>query len=183
MDTSTHQLPEQSAIVVEYPGYVRNVAKAVQTLGSEETLQSCIEENSSFLKLRQRPNDPYCHPIFGDRQATAGVLLRISRKLGDEDAPVKVQVAARVERTYQFNTLSDYQYLPVNDAKVRPRAATAAPTAPATEAPEQQEPFQDMQPLLLVPPLFTRVDVALDYAYKQVKGKPAGEASTMQRHM
>jgi general transcription factor 3C polypeptide 5 (transcription factor C subunit 1) len=160
MDTSTHQLPEQAAIVVEYPGYVRNVAKAVQTLGSEETLQNCIEENS-----------------------TAGVLLRISRKLGDEDAPVKVQVAARVERTYQFNTLSDYQYLPVNDAKVRPRAATAAPTAPATEAPEQQEPFQDMQPLLLVPPLFTRVDVALDYAYKQVKGKPAGEASTMQRHM
>jgi hypothetical protein len=168
MAEQVHQVPAQSAILVEYPGYVRNKARAVETLGSEGALHECIRQNAGFLKLRQRPSDPFCHAIFGERHGTAGLVLRISRKRGDEAAPVKVQVAARVERAYKFNALSDYQYLPLHDGKVRPTTVSGAGGS------EQVEPFNAKQPLLLVPPLFTRADVALDYAFKQVRGKPAG---------
>ena len=74
-EASAHTLPAASAVVIEYPGYVRNVSRAVETLGSEDALRKCVEENSSFLKLRQRPSDPFCHPIFGERHAAPGLLL------------------------------------------------------------------------------------------------------------
>ncbi|CAG8472945.1 1742_t:CDS:2 [Racocetra fulgida] len=63
-------LPTQQCFVVEYPGNVKNIDKALQTLGGQKGLK----------KLRFRPDNPFCHPINGDIIPTANLLLKVTRR-------------------------------------------------------------------------------------------------------
>lgn len=64
----------------------------------------------AFLKLRLRPDDPYSHPLFGERSSQQnGLLLRIARPKGQPDAAPAVRCIARVTASYAFNGLADYQ--------------------------------------------------------------------------
>lgn len=45
-----------------------------------------------------RPQEPLCHALFGDRQRTQGLLLRIGRRIGgdsDEEGEVSIKVRLR----------------------------------------------------------------------------------------
>jgi hypothetical protein len=63
----------------------------------------------AFLKLRLRPEDPYSHPLFGERAQQAGLLLRIARPKGQPEAAPSVTCVSRVAATYAFNGMADYQ--------------------------------------------------------------------------
>ena len=52
------------------------------------------------LELRFRPEDPYCHPAFGQSRASTGLLLRLSKRKGAA-APC-AEVVARVRTAYHF---------------------------------------------------------------------------------
>lgn len=70
----------------------------------------CSSAQPAFLKLRLRPDDPYSHPLFGERSSQQnGLLLRIARPKGQPDAAPAVHCVARVTASYAFNGLADYQ--------------------------------------------------------------------------
>lgn len=52
------------------------------------------------MELRFRPEDPYCHPVFGELHSATGLLLRISKKQG-EDKP-SAEIVTRVNHAYHF---------------------------------------------------------------------------------
>jgi len=72
------------------------------------------------LELRFRPEDPYCHPAFGQSRASTGLLLRLSKRKGAA-APC-AEVVARVRTAYHFEGMADFQHVvPVHAAQTRKR--------------------------------------------------------------
>jgi general transcription factor 3C polypeptide 5 (transcription factor C subunit 1) len=55
---------------------------------------------SARLELRFRPEDPFCHPAFGESRASTGLVLRLSRRKGA--AAPRAEVVARVRTAYHF---------------------------------------------------------------------------------
>lgn len=90
-------VPAKSATAIEYPGFVKNVDAALETLGGTSTVTAALVNDVSPVLVRFRPKDSLCHPVFADRQSTTNLLVKLSRKTGDEDAPVKAEVVSRVE--------------------------------------------------------------------------------------
>lgn len=152
-------VPDAEAVVVEYPGYVRDLQAVMQTLGGSSALAAAATGGNSVLQLRFRPDDPMSHPLYGERQATNGLLLKLKRHGADpENLQVSAEVVARVHNKFTFTGMADYQYLPFDPSASA--AASSASTGPYGE---------EVQPLLCVPPLFTKSDVPLDYAFKQFR--------------
>ncbi|AES79207.2 general transcription factor 3C polypeptide 5 [Medicago truncatula] len=79
-------LPEPQGFLVHYPGYPSTTSRAVDTLGGSQGILKARSSQANKLELRFRPEDPYCHPAFGERRPTNALLLKISkRKLPDDD--------------------------------------------------------------------------------------------------
>lgn len=155
----TQPVPSREAFLVEFPGYVRNYQAAVNTLGGVDALTKAASSDDSVLQLRFRPDDPYAHPLYGERQAAKGLLLKIARKVADpSQGSVTAEVLACVNSKFTFSGMADYQYLPVDSSKSGKASST-------TMGPYGEE----TQPLLCVPPLFTKADVPLDYAFKNFR--------------
>lgn len=167
-------VPKASCIAIEYPGYIRNHQKAILTLGGEGSVQEAAEVDGAALKLRFRPDDPTSHPAFAEKQTTRHLLLRISRKAessGSDGADgVRAEVAARIATTFRFTGMADFQYLPFD----REQLTRSYDGLPPSNQPEVAEPSKTAHPFLLVPPLFSKVDIPLDYGFRQFKAaKPA----------
>ena len=73
------------------------------------------------MELRFRPEDTYCHPIFGDYTITSNLLLKVTRKKPSAGAapqavqnptPFQAEIVGRVTATYQFKGMADFQYIP-----------------------------------------------------------------------
>ncbi|EPS67527.1 hypothetical protein M569_07249 [Genlisea aurea] len=65
---------------VNYPGYPSSVERAIETLGGSHGILKVHADKSKKLELRFRPEDPYSHPAFGERQSCNNFLLKISKK-------------------------------------------------------------------------------------------------------
>lgn len=163
----TQQVPAAQFAALEYPGYVRNVPRALQTLGGEQAVQAALMAGSgAYLKLNFRPQEPTSHPIFGDKHETSQLLVRISRKKvrrGASEQPPKVEIVGRVTTSIRFGGLADFAYLPVdNGNNSRDYSRT-----PEINHPDKAEPSALHEPLLIIPPLFSKVDVPMEYGFKQ----------------
>lgn len=154
-------------IALEYPGYIRNVKKAIYSLGGEEGLAAAGDSDGGFIKLSFRPDEPMSHPIYGERQPHSALLLRISRPKGQPDQDPKLQIVGTVSSAVCFHGLADYQYLPIGSS----HTTRDYSNSPAANMPERAEPSGVAEPLLCVPPLFSKNDVPFDYAYKQHQHK------------
>lgn len=78
-------VPKKRLLAVQYPGHVTNVTRALHTLGGLPAIAQARSSDLNFLELRYRPEDPFCHPLFGDHQETANLLLKIRRhRIGDK---------------------------------------------------------------------------------------------------
>lgn len=55
-----------SFLVVEYPGFVENVSRAIDHLQGESSIQQILTAPDPLLKLNFRPSDPNSHPLFGE---------------------------------------------------------------------------------------------------------------------
>ena len=82
MASVTQSIPDKKALLVEYPGFVRNSDAAIQTLGGLDAISAITVGSSQMLSLYFRPGDPLSHPLLGYKQHTQGLLLRITRKTG-----------------------------------------------------------------------------------------------------
>jgi hypothetical protein len=183
-DADVHELavPHLEAVAIEFPGYIRNPDRALAALGGPAAAAAALDARASVLKCWLRPEDPLSHPLFGERRRARSVLLRVARPRttttnaagatstasgpsasdpADGDA-VTVTAIATVGASYRFNGLADYQYLPV-DLKAAVRSFAALPEK---NRPESAEVYKRPQPFLLVPPLFSKTDVAMDFAFK-----------------
>jgi hypothetical protein len=80
-------LPNEEAFLVEYPGFVRDSHAALDTLGGAEAVAATARGNASLLPLRFRRGDPLSHPLLGDKQATKGLLLKLTCRAGEPPKP------------------------------------------------------------------------------------------------
>ena len=79
MGEERQQVPHDEAIMVEFPGIVRDVDAALAMLGGQAAA-ALRHPAAGYLQLRFRPSDPTSHPLVADRQPARGLLLRISRR-------------------------------------------------------------------------------------------------------
>lgn len=87
------------------------------------------------------------------------LVLKVSRRQGEEQGNPQVTVAGKVSRFYRFNSLADYQYLPVD-----PLGCARSNLSPlSSEVSGLQE------DLLIIPPIFSRHDAMQDYSFKPCK--------------
>ena len=131
-------LPDRTAFLVEYPGYVRNVQAAVDTLGGIGAVTTTANSDSSVLQLRFRPDDPYSHPLYAERQSAKGLLLKIARKVADpSEASVKAEVLACVHSKFTFSGMADYCVTASSKVKqlpwIIPYTAAAVPQVAADQ--------------------------------------------------
>ena len=153
----TQPVPDREAFLVEYPGYVKNPEALVQTLGGLDRLTAALDSDNSLLQLNFRPTDPLAHPVYGERQPTKGLLLKLSRNSADTGRHgVKAEVVASVHSKFTFTGMADYQY-------------QSAVSTSSGAGPEAGPYGEETEPLLCIPPVFTKADVPLDYAFKNFR--------------
>lgn len=110
-------------VLVEYPGIVKNVDKMTSTLGGIRKISEVFTTENKRLELRFHPENPYNKPANGDSHRTVGILFKVKikkRGIKEENQPnvasksvASVTIIGHVSRVYRFNTLCDFQYLPI----------------------------------------------------------------------
>lgn len=113
-------------VMVEYPGRVKNVDKALDTIGGLKKLSQVVNSEKDRLQLRFRPADILAHPAYGDRYSTKGIVIKITkvakphahntRKSSEHDggkAKYVINLIGVVKTTFRFETLAEFQWLPM----------------------------------------------------------------------
>lgn len=120
-------------VMIEYPGFVKNVDKALDTMGGIDTIEKVFDSQKDRLELKFRKSDPLAHAAYGDRAPKKCLVIRIKRSKGKktlstsststiktkssktrEDADhYEANVIATIQTTYKFETLAEFQWLPM----------------------------------------------------------------------
>ncbi|PRW32690.1 General transcription factor 3C polypeptide 5 [Chlorella sorokiniana] len=157
---------------VEYPGYVGDEQRVLETLGGTAGIARQLQENPRQLALRLRPGDHNFHATYGMREPSRRLLLKLTRPAPDDNSGAgagsssssggssggwTAEVVATLPHTYRFSTPADYQYVahdsrPVEEQSLEQLAGMTPPL------------FQP-QPLLCAPPLFAK-QPQFDYAFR-----------------
>ncbi|KXZ49351.1 hypothetical protein GPECTOR_22g945 [Gonium pectorale] len=176
------------------------------TLGGTDAVAAAVSSKQQHLKLKHRPEDRTSHPIYGERVEGARLLLRIARTrqgaaqdgepagndggtpspmdadeaqdgaITVEDAgegAVTASIVARVPQTFRFPGLADFAFIP-HDPLLEHRKRDALPY---DQRPDRAEPTKAMQPFLLIPQLFSWLDLPQDYAFRQLPSKQLPRAA------
>lgn len=90
-----YKIPNVQVVSVEHPCVVRNVDKAVQTLGGDQAIKTFLRYDHAEkpIHLKFHPEDPFSQPILSVNTQTNNVLLKITvprrtgrkRKRGSND--------------------------------------------------------------------------------------------------
>ncbi|XP_068191280.1 general transcription factor 3C polypeptide 5 [Antennarius striatus] len=164
--SSTVELRTTRLVCVEYPALVTDVDKMLETLGGENTVSKTFANPSRRLELRYRPQDPFCHPLCGNRLSSSSLLLRVRRRVrkkNPKDVEIHMDVLGVIGTTYRFQGLADFQYLAVhsedgNDMSLYDKIILRKV--------ENQEYFEQPLPYFLPPAIFSRLDNPVDYFYR-----------------
>lgn len=121
--------------VVHIPCLVQNEETVIEMLGGTETIKSAIKNKTDLIQLKFPNTDPLRHHLVGTRQKCNSFVVKLSRNLStntsntstnnnnttgndSQQNPYKVEVIGKTCHTYNFNTLSDYQFLAQSTDKV-----------------------------------------------------------------
>lgn len=113
----------QPLVMVEYPGFVKNVDQALTTLGGLDTIDKISKSEKDRLELKFRRADPLAHPAYGDRSSKKCLVLRLrkrksstckTRDTDDEEHNHEISVIGKVQTSYVFETLAEFQWLPMH---------------------------------------------------------------------
>ncbi|KAL4424601.1 hypothetical protein ABPG77_009185 [Micractinium sp. CCAP 211/92] len=171
--------PGTAHILIEYPGYVGDEQRVLETLGGAAGLASQLQENPKALPLKFRPRDKHCHATYGAREPTRRLLLKLTRPAGGESGAARqgasgssdawtAEVVATLPHSYRFSLPADFQYVGVDSRPVEEQGL------------EQQQdvllPGFAPQPLLCTPPLFAKQPV-FDYGFRGFVAAQAPGAS------
>ncbi|KAF8978960.1 tau 95 subunit of transcription factor TFIIIC [Entomortierella lignicola] len=201
MDTSTRklskveQVPETKFFSVEFPGYIKNLDKALEALGGEQAITNA----SAPLDLRFRVRDPFSIPVQGQHVSTGNFLLKATRRYKvkrqpgsqrslppyraptDDDVPYeknekpeyKFEVMGAIPKTVRFTGLADYQHI------VDPRDEIVQIKSDLQNMEYNTDPSEDMSTIQVLPPAnIAKSIVPHPFRYKAreredaVKGKP-----------
>lgn len=109
--------------MIEYPGCVKNVDKALNTMGGTSSIEKVFEAQNDRLELKFRKADPLAHAAYGDRHPKKCLMLRITKKklnLNDttdteqiDSKGFEVKVVGRIQTSFSFDTLAEFQWLPM----------------------------------------------------------------------
>lgn len=188
--TSNCICPKQldSLVMIEYPGIVKNVDKALDTLGGIESVQKVFNSQKDRLELKFRKSDPLAHPAYGDRAPKKCLVLRIHKSKpaqsseSADNSQFKVSVVGKIQTSYKFETLAEFQWLPMQRTNIVERLQSDQLQHGVTinRSPESLDPkyasilddvlpikdpfdntlknFNPDAPLLLMPAVFSRFD-------------------------
>ncbi|KAH8245576.1 hypothetical protein KR032_012119 [Drosophila birchii] len=168
--------PQKEFELIEYPGKVVNIDRMLATLGGIINISKVLGDEVKRLPLRFHPENPFNKPAFGDCSTKTGVLLSITvrRHKKDRHRPPEyfVRVVGHCSRVFSFDSLCDFQYLPLWST---PRSDSANAALELTYALDQVMPKDSADldffkrrhsQLLSLPELFTHVDVVYPGSYR-----------------
>ncbi|XP_018588457.1 general transcription factor 3C polypeptide 5 [Scleropages formosus] len=166
--TAVLNVSQRRLVCVEYPGVVRHLDRALETLRGEKGVSKTYSDPSKRLELYYRPRDPYCHPVCGNRYPSTNLLLRVRRRVrkgeGGGEAQVAMEVLGVIGTTYKFQGMADFQYLAIH---MRPDSThMSLYDKIILRQPETKEFFDMDVPLFIPPPIFSRLDTPVDYYYR-----------------
>ncbi|XP_029024968.1 general transcription factor 3C polypeptide 5 isoform X2 [Betta splendens] len=164
--SSTVELRDSRLVCVEYPAVIKSVDKVLETLGGEQTVSKTFAHPNRRLELHFRPQDPFCHSLYGNRFSSSNLLLRVRRrvrKTDPKDVKIRMDVLGVIGTTYKFQGLADFQCLAVHSEKGE---NTSLYDKIILQKPENQEFFEQPVPSFLPPAIFSRLDSPVDYFYR-----------------
>ncbi|CDS10849.1 hypothetical protein LRAMOSA11335 [Lichtheimia ramosa] len=166
-------LTDRQFICVEYPGRVKNIDRAIETLGGQKAITAAVENPKNGIELKLRPKDPFCHPVSGEVRRIPGLLLKVTRRRRkdqpEDEGETKTEILGTVTRTCRFRAMGDFQYLmPKEDRMRQTREAMIKGNV---------QKIRDFRPLTsaeeghdlnaVPPPLFSLREAPFNYGYKQ----------------
>lgn len=156
-------------VLVEYPGIVQNVEKMINTLGGIRKISEVFSTENKRLELRYHPENPYNKPANGDAyRGGNGILFKVKikkRRIKTENQPnqtsksvADVTILGQVSKVYRFNSLCDFQYLPLmKDPNKEMRFVLNELLPPKPK--ESDEFFNTPNDFLFLPPFsFSKID-------------------------
>lgn len=155
-------------ICILFPGIVKNSEKAIQCLGGIQNISQVYSQTVLKLGLSYHPEDPYRKKIYADYRKTSGVLLKVKVKKTKTGSEVKREVIStavvgRVNRIYKFESMCDFQYLPIQSDENGQKQCIIDQILPSELG--KSDFMQEPGPLFIVPNNFTRAERPYNYAY------------------
>lgn len=117
--SETNTLNDVTKLVcVQYPGIVKNVDKAIETLGGLEQLQIATGNVKTNLELNFRPTSLYSKPSVSEKDTKPLLLVKVRYKKSEENEKatnevIDYNVVGMSALSFKFNRLCDFQYLPL----------------------------------------------------------------------
>ncbi|CAZ80918.1 unnamed protein product [Tuber melanosporum] len=124
-----HTIPPRKIISIEHPAIIKNVDKAIETLGGAKALKKLSETNASpGLDLRFRPEDIMQPPIQSKTVETNNILLKIRipkrkrapgegpdersvlERLRDAGEECTIEAVGTIAQTVRFRDMANYQF-------------------------------------------------------------------------
>lgn len=185
-----------SLLMVEYPGFVKNVDKALATMGGLETIEKVSKSDKDRLELKFRKKDPLSHPAYGDRSAKKCLVLKLKKiRKGPSDinCEYSISVVGKAQTSYCFETLAEFQWLPMQRTNMieQWKSKDLDEGVKISRTPDSLNPqyssilddilpvknpfdgtlkqFNPDAPLLLLPAIFSRFDTPRDIHQHQPK--------------
>lgn len=155
-ETKFSRVQTKQLLCIQYPGFIKNVDKMLETIGGEEKLSKTYYSTKCRLQLTYRPQDLNSHHVCGDLIPCTGVLMKVRRrkKPGADEYEFQQEIVGVVKERYEFKTLMDYQYL------------TPKPMWNYYKSLHGCELGQQNFPPYLAPPTFGRIDTCGSYNYR-----------------
>ncbi|KAI9249127.1 RNA polymerase III transcription factor IIIC subunit-domain-containing protein [Phascolomyces articulosus] len=163
-------IPNRKFILVEYPGRVKNVDRALKTLGGEKAIVNLLDKDVKTIELRQRPEDPFCHPIAGDVLPSSSLLLKVTKRKKknqpDEEATFKTEALGTISKTCRFRAMADFQYIVPKDNKLR-QLRQSLEEGRVNDILNFQIDEDKSTMVQIPPPIFSMRETPFDYNYNQ----------------
>lgn len=178
------KIPERQLICIDYPCVINNISKALGTLGGERTVTRTYLEPARRLELRFRPDDIYCKPACADRREFCGLLIKIRRRRlaqhkedsqamefegtslqSTSEIDIKGEVVGVVDTMYHFNSMMDFQFLPM--MKTKDDCYQSLVQELVINKLESRSWLDESVRLYIPPPTFTRYGRPIQYCYRE----------------
>ncbi|KAG2235746.1 hypothetical protein INT48_009161 [Thamnidium elegans] len=161
---------DKTFFCVEYPGYVKRVKRALETLGGEKALTEALNTNST-VDLKYRPGDPFSHAIKGQILPTSKLLVKVTRRVKkNKEAETKweTKVEGVVTNTLRFRNLADFQYIVPKEDKVYQLKEALTKGNVQHIIDYRVDTDDNLENLRNIPPpIFTITEGVLSYGYRQ----------------
>lgn len=100
---------DNTLVRIEYPGRVKNIDKAIETLGGIAEIQKALDGKE--LELSFHPKSQYIRGCVANVGHSVGFLLKVRK---DQQTKIlSYEVVGAVDTTFKFVGMCDFQYLPL----------------------------------------------------------------------